>query len=59
MEREDLAEFGKKTATQMMIFLAIENVGRKKLTQMMIFLSIENVGRKIKIPKGPFFQIFR
>ena len=29
MERGDLAEFGKKNATQMMIFLAIENVGRK------------------------------
>ena len=29
MERGDLAEFGKKNATQMMIFLPIENVGRK------------------------------
>ena len=29
MERGDLAEFGKKNATQMMIFLPIKNVGRK------------------------------
>ena len=29
MERGYLAEFGKKNATQMMIFLPIENVGRK------------------------------
>ena len=29
MERGDLAEFGKKNATQMMIFLHIENVVRK------------------------------
>ena len=29
MERGDLAEFGKNNATQMMIYLPIENVGRK------------------------------
>ena len=29
MECGDLAEFGKKNAAQMMIFLPIENVGRK------------------------------
>ena len=32
MERGDLAEFEKKNATQMMIFLPIENVGRKIIT---------------------------
>ena len=32
MERGDLAEFGQKNATQMMIFLPIENVGRKIIT---------------------------
>ena len=37
MERGDLAEFGKKNATQMMIFLPIENVGRK--IKMYLFIS--------------------
>ena len=37
MERGDLAEFGKKNATQMMIFLPIENVARKKIYVLKLF----------------------
>ena len=36
MERGDLAEFGKKNATQIMIFLPIENVGLKIKTDKLL-----------------------
>ena len=43
MERGDLAEFGKKNATQMTIFLPIENVDRKITSHLFIARSIDQL----------------